>query len=68
MKRTSRKTRKANSRKQEAIRAISLSNPLVEETTADTSDEETLDDSTHEAGTPNDVLIVLRVTGEVASR
>lgn len=43
-----------------AIRAISLSNPLVADSAADTIDEETLDDSCQESDTPNDALVVLR--------
>ena len=43
-----------------AIRAISISNPLVEDTAADTIEEEMLDDSSQESGTPNDALAVLR--------
>ena len=43
-----------------AIRAISISNPLVEDTAANTIEEEMLDDSSQESGTPNDALAVLR--------
>jgi len=43
-----------------AIRAISLSNPLVEDPAADMIDEDVLDDSSQESGTLNDVLAVLK--------
>ena len=43
-----------------AIRAISLSNPLVEGSAADTIEDETLDDSCQESDTLNDALAVLR--------
>lgn len=44
-----------------AIRSLSLSSSLVQETAvAITSDEETVGDSTEEAGSANDALVVLR--------
>ena len=43
-----------------AIRAISFSNPVVEDSATDTIDDETLDDSCQESDTPNDALVVLR--------
>ena len=43
-----------------AIRAISISIILVEDTAADTVEEEMLDDSSQESGTPNEALAVLR--------
>ena len=46
--------------KMAAIRAISLSNPLVEDSAANTIDEETLDDSCQETDTPNGALVVFR--------
>lgn len=43
-----------------ALQAISLSNPLEKDPAADTINDETLDDSSQEAGAPNDALAVLR--------
>ena len=43
-----------------AIRAIPISNPLVEDPAAETIEEEMLEDSSQESGTPNDALAVLR--------
>ena len=50
-------------KEKEAIRSLSLSNPMVDEiAVSDSSDEEILDDTTVEAGTSNDALTVLRET------
>ena len=47
--------------KKEAIRSLSLSSPLVQETeVANTSDEETLRDSPEEAGAGNDAIVALK--------
>lgn len=52
-------------KEKEAIRSLSLSNPVMEEIAIDeTSDEELLEDSTEEAGPSNDALTVLRETLE----
>ena len=47
-----------------AIQAISPSSPLVEDSAADTTDEETLDDSCQESDTPNDAVVVLKMSLE----